>query len=127
MQTVPARKPTLKLLLTLKKKISHIDPASIPVTESGYDPLGPFGGDPSMYVNPQARGDDLWEDGLNKHVHGTFGWGMDVEEARGLIQNGTEGVSGMLEFMRYFIEEHGVSEGLFKEKIELLIKALDTL
>ncbi|KAF9037331.1 hypothetical protein BDZ89DRAFT_946145, partial [Hymenopellis radicata] len=125
-QTVLARAPTSKLLLALQKKISRVDPASIPATESGYDPLAPFGGDPSAYANPEARGDDLWEDGLNKHVHATFGWGMDVEEAKGLIQNGTEGVNGVLEFMRYFIEERGVSEGLFKEKIELLIKALDT-
>ena len=44
-----------------------------------------------------------------------------------LVRQGKKGMDGVLEFARYFIEERGVSEGLFEGKFSGLLDALERM
>lgn len=44
-----------------------------------------------------------------------------------IVRRGKNGMDGVLEFARYFIEERGVSEGLFEGKFSGLLDALEKM
>jgi hypothetical protein len=44
-----------------------------------------------------------------------------------IVYWGKNGMDGVLEFTRYFVEKHGVSEGLFKGKLSGLLDALEKM
>ena len=67
--------------------------------------------------------DDLWEVTLNCILKSALGWGMDgnIDE---VIQHGKWGLDGLVNFVTYFMNERGVSEGLFEGKLGNLTTAL---
>lgn len=44
-----------------------------------------------------------------------------------IIRRGPKGLDGLLNFVKYFIVKHGVSEGLFKGKLSYLMSALEKM
>ncbi|THU81802.1 hypothetical protein K435DRAFT_872938 [Dendrothele bispora CBS 962.96] len=109
-------------LHTLEQNLARI-PETIPVAA----PSDIF----AQFVNPEScapygtSGDDLWEAGLNQHMHNAF-WGRSsAEDMVGLLRRGPLGVRAYLGFVRYFVEQRGVSPNLFKERTELLNQAIE--
>jgi hypothetical protein len=67
--------------------------------------------------------DDLWEATLNHILKSALGWGTDgnVDE---IIRRGKWGLDGLVNFAMYFVNERGMSEGLFEGKLGNLMKVL---
>ena len=86
--------------------------------------LAVFGGDPRGFDDPALSADDLWETGLNDILKATFGWGKDGDMDM-IIRRGRWGLDGLVDFVVYFVKEHGISEGLFEGKLEYLIEELE--
>jgi len=59
-------------------------------------------------------------------LEGVLGWGTE-DRMDSLVHRGKKGMDGVLEFARYFIEECGVSEGLFEGKFSGLLDALERM
>ena len=100
-------------------------PESIP-EGSENDRLAPFGNDPRDQDVTDLEGDELWEASLNQFLKEALGWGND-SRMDGVVRRGKKGMDGVLEFARYFIEERGVSEGLFEGKFSELVDALEKM
>lgn len=100
-------------------------PGSIPEGAEN-DILAPFGDDPRNQDVSNIEGDELWEVNLNRFLKGVLGWGTE-DRMDSLVRRGKKGMDGVLEFTRYFIEEHGVSEGLFEGKFSGLLDALERM
>ncbi|KAF9007809.1 hypothetical protein BDZ89DRAFT_1231061 [Hymenopellis radicata] len=103
--------------------IAALDPSRVPVATTD-DPLAVFSSDPSTCLESLVNGDELWENGLNTLMHGVFGWNKPVEEIKALIRRGPKGLDGLYNFVRYFVEERGVSEGLFEMKLNVLMTSM---
>jgi len=89
------------------------------------DKLAIFGSDPKTFYDPAANADELWEMGLNSMLKTTLGWGLEHEgDMDEIIKRGKWRLDGLLNFVRYFVEERGVSEGLFEGKLGLLMENL---
>ncbi|KAF8997362.1 hypothetical protein BDZ89DRAFT_1122423 [Hymenopellis radicata] len=116
--------PRSALLRKFKAQIDALDLSLVP-DATAEDDLAAFSRDPRTYVAAEVNGDDLWEMGLNSLVHGVFGWGLTSDEMKKLVRGGDLGVARFYDFVKYFIEIRGVSETLFREKIEMLGTALE--
>ena len=100
-------------------------PESIPEA-SGNDRLAPFGENPRNQDVSDLEGDELWEASLNRFLKEVLGWG-NVDKMEDFVRRGKNGMDGVLEFARYFIEERGVSEGLFEGKFSGLLDSLEKM
>ena len=98
-------------------------PSSIPEA-SELDKLAIFGAEPRSFDNPAVDADELWETSLNKVLKVTLGWGKEgnMEE---LIRQGKWGLDGLVNFVTYFVRERGVSEELFRGKLNYLFEELE--
>jgi hypothetical protein len=111
----------VKKLEVLVKQI----PESIP-EGSENDILAPFGDNPRNQDVSGLDGDELWEENLNRFLKEILGWGNE-DRMDEVIRRGKNGMDGVLEFARYFIEERGVSEGLFEGKFSRMLDALEKM
>jgi len=91
---------------------------------SEFDKLAAFGGDLRGFDDPTISTPDLWEMDLNEVLKVTLGWGKEGDMGE-IICCGKWGLDGLVNFMAYFIEECGISEGLFKGKLDYLIEELE--
>jgi len=91
------------------------------------DILAPFGDDPRNQDVSNIEGDELWEANLNRFLKEVFGWGLTENRMNNIVRRGKKGMDGVLEFTRYFIEERGVSEGLFEGKFSGLLDTLERM
>ena len=98
-------------------------PASIPEALET-NKLAIFGGNPKAFNDPAASADELWEMGLNNVLKSALGWGLEGD-MDAIIQRGKWGLDGLLDFVVYFVEERGVSEGLFEGKLGPLMEKLE--
>jgi hypothetical protein len=67
--------------------------------------------------------DDLWDETLNHVLKSALGWGME-QSMDGVVRRGRWGLDGLVNFAAYFIDEQGVSEGLFEGKLAHLMAAM---
>jgi hypothetical protein len=120
-EPINGRSQFIKRLEVLVKQI----PESIP-EGSENDRLAPFGDDPRNQDVSDLEGDELWEANLNRFLKEVLGWGTEdgMDE---IVRRGKNGMDGVLEFARYFVEERGVSEGLFEGKFSGLLDALEKM
>ena len=94
-------------------------PASVPEA-SKFDRLAVFGGNTKEFDDLSLEADKLWEASLNGVLKSTLGWGMqggmegNMDE---IIRRGRWGMDGLVDFATYFVEERGVSGGLFEGKL----------
>ncbi|KAF8816849.1 hypothetical protein BYT27DRAFT_7220499 [Phlegmacium glaucopus] len=79
---------------------------------SEIDKLSVFGADPRSFDDPTIDADELWENRLNNILKVTLGWGKEGN-MKEIIHQGKWG-----------LDERGVSEGLFRGKLDYLIKEL---
>jgi hypothetical protein len=63
---------------------------------------------------------------LNFFLKEVLGW-KTQDNMDEIVYWGKNGMDGVLEFTRYFVEKHGVSEGLFKGKLSGLLDALEKM
>ena len=68
--------------------------------------------------------EDDWENGLNAMFHQAFGWGNDIP-IESLIQQGTHGLDGFVQFVGYFVENQGMADWCINEKVEKIVEAID--
>jgi hypothetical protein len=97
-------------------------PASVPEA-SEFDKLAVFGGSPKEFDDPSLDADELWEATLNNVLKSTLGWGIEGNMDN-IIHRGKWGLDGLVNFATYFVEERGVSGGLFEGKLTNLVTAL---
>jgi hypothetical protein len=113
-----------QFIMKLERLIRNI-PGSIPEGAEN-DMLAPFGDDPRNQDVSNIEGDELWEVSLNRFLKGVLGWGTE-DKMDSLVRRGKKGMDGVLEFARNFIEERGVSEGLFEGKFSGLLDTLERM
>ena len=114
----PAINNFIQTLQNLVKNLAESIPEAL---ESGR--LAIFGGSPKEFDDPTLDADDLWETMLNGTLKSALGWGTE-ESMDEVIQRGKWGLDGLVNFATYFVNERGVSEGLFKGKLANLMVAL---
>jgi len=117
--------PTPRVSSVLDKLQHLIENLPDSVPEAGdNDKLAIFGGNPKDFDDERLDPDGLWEEVLNPLLKSRLGWGtegnMDV-----IIRKGKKGVEGLATFVKYFMEERGVSNGLFEGKLTYLLSSLE--
>jgi hypothetical protein len=110
----------IKMLQELVKDL----PASVPEA-SAFDKLVVFGGSPKEFDDPTLDAEELWEAILNIVLKSMLGWRIE-ENMDDIIYCGKWGLDSLVNFATYFVEEQGMSEGLFKGKLTNLVTALKT-
>jgi hypothetical protein len=90
------------------------------------DRLAPFSDNPRNQDVSDLEGDELWEANLNRFLKEVLGCGNE-DRMDEVIRRGKNGMDGVVKFARYFIEERGVSEGLFEGKFTALLNALEKM
>jgi hypothetical protein len=113
-----------KLLNRIQKIVKNL-PDSVPIASS-QDRLAVFSHDPCLLAGTTKNGNDLWEDTLNSFLKDALGWGGE-EDMEGMVCHGERGMEGIMHFVRYFIDERGVSEALFEGKLNRLLDAADKM
>jgi hypothetical protein len=113
-----------KLLNRIQKIVKNL-PDSVPIASS-QDRLAVFSYDPCLIAETTKNGDDLWEDTLNSFLKKALGWGGE-EDMEDMVRRGEKGMDGIMHFVRYFINERGVSEALFEGKLNCLLDAADKM
>jgi hypothetical protein len=107
----------------LQHSIKNI-PDTVP--EAGdNDTLAIFSRNPKGFDHENLDPDSLWEEVLNPLLKSTLGWGTEGNMDE-IIRRGSKGVEGLLAFVKYFIEERGVSDSLFEGKLSNLMHFLET-
>jgi len=106
---------------TLRNLVKDL-PESAPEA-SEFDRLAVFGGNPEEFDDPTLDADELWEMTLNGVLKSTLGWGTEGNMDE-IIRHGKWGLDGLVKFAAYFVEERGVSEGLFEGKLSNLVMVL---
>jgi hypothetical protein len=113
-----------ELLRRIQKIVKNL-PDSVPIASS-QDRLAVFSHDPRLLAGTTKNGDDLWEDTLNSFLKEALGWGGE-EDVEVMVRHGEKGMDGIMRFVRYFINERGVSEALFEGKLNRLLDAADKM
>ena len=90
---------------------------------SKFDRLAVFGRNPKEFDDTTLDVDELWETMLNSVLKSMLGWGTEGNMDE-IIHHGRWGVDGLVNFATYFVEQHGMSGGLFKGKLTYLVMAL---
>jgi len=119
----PVSDPVVNSFISTFQNLVKSLPEDVPEA-SKFDRLAVFGGTPQEFDDPALDADELWETTINGILKSTLGWGMEgnMEE---IIQRGKWGLDGLVKFATYFVEERGVSEGLFEGKLTYLAVALE--
>ena len=110
-----------QLLQDLEAAAKRI-PNEVPMATQD-NPLSVFAVDPRTCV--AEPGEDDWLT-LNGMLKTAFGWG-EAEMAAAIpdmLNRGTLGLDGFVEFMRFFVNERGLEGALFETKISALLKEL---
>jgi len=85
-------------------------PESVPQA-SEFDKLAVFGGSPMEFDDAAWMLMSFWE---TKHLNGVLklalGWGTEGNMDE-IVRHGKWGLDGLVNFVTYFVEERGVSEG----------------
>ncbi len=116
--------PMLKVSSFLNKLQHLIENIPDNVPEAGdNDKLAIFGGNPKDFDDERLDPDGLWEEVLNPLLKSRLGWGMEGN-MDDIIRSGKKGVEGLVTFVKYFIEERGVSDALFEGKLTYLLSSL---
>ncbi|KAF8161442.1 hypothetical protein B0H34DRAFT_673382 [Crassisporium funariophilum] len=118
----PVSVPIKESFATKLQELVMSLPLSIPEALE-FDRLAVFGGDPKSFDDPTISADELWETGLNNVLKATFGWGKE-RNMNEIIRRGKWGLDGLVNFVTYFVKERGVSESLFKGKLDYLFEEL---
>ncbi|KAF6751588.1 hypothetical protein DFP72DRAFT_1135958 [Ephemerocybe angulata] len=108
------------VLSRLRLLVTHLPPTVPVATEA--DELAQYA-EPRRFDDPSIAGDDLWEQVLNSALKRGLGWGGDID-VDVILRRGKLGVEGLLGFVEYFVEERGVSEGLFEGKLGLIMDGM---
>jgi hypothetical protein len=108
----------IKMLRDLVKDL----PESVPEA-SEFDRLAVFGRNPKEFDDAALDADELWETTLNGVLKSTLGWGTEGNMDQ-IIHRGRWGLDGLVNFATYFVEQRGVSGGLFEGKLTYLVMAL---
>ena len=109
----------IKMLRNLVKDL----PESVPEA-SEFDRLAVFGQNPNEFDDAALDSDELWEKTLNGVLKATLGWGTEGNMDE-IIRRGRWGLDGLVNFATYFVEQRGVSGGLFEGKLTHLVMALE--
>ena len=81
-----------------------------------------FGRNPKEFDDEALDTDELWEMTLNGVLKSMLGWGTgNMDE---IIHCGRWGLDGLVNFAMYFVEQRGMSGGLFEGKLTHLVMAL---
>ena len=116
--TGPISNRFIEILRNLVKDL----PESVPEA-SEFDRLAVFGRNPKEFDDPALHADELWETTLNGVLKSTLGWGTEGNMDE-IIRRGRWGLDGLVKFAAYFVEQRGVSEGLFEGKLSNLVTVL---
>jgi hypothetical protein len=118
----PVLEPAVNNFIHILRNLVKDLPDSVPEA-SEFDKLAVFGRSPEEFDNPALGADDLWEATLNHVLKSALGWGTDgnLDE---IIRRGKWGLDGLVNFATYFVNERGMSEGLFEGKLGNLMTAL---
>jgi hypothetical protein len=115
----PVLQPIFNGFIKMLQELVKALPVHVPEA-SEFDKLAVFGGSPKEFDDPTLDADKLWEASLNSILKSMLGWGvMD-----NIIHCGKWGLDGLVNFAMYFVEEQGMSGGLFKGKLTNLVTAL---
>ena len=119
----PVSEPIMEGFISDLGKLVKSLPLSIPKA-SELDKLAIFRAEPRSFDDPAIDADELWETSLNNVLKATLGWGKEgnMEE---LIRRGKWGLDGLVNFVTYFVRERGVSEELFRGKLNYLFEELE--
>jgi hypothetical protein len=107
------------------QKITKNLPDSVPIASS-QDGFVVFSYDLRLLAGTTKNGDDLWEDTLNSFLKEALGWGGE-EDMEVLVCHGEKGMDGIMNLVRYFINERGVSEALYEGKLNHLLDAAEKM
>ena len=118
---VNKRSRFIEKLESMVKRIPNTVPEG-----SENDRLALFGGNPRNQDITGIDADELWEANLNQFLKGALGWGTE-DTMDDVVRRGRNGMDGVLEFARFFIEDRGVNEGLFEGKLSHLVNAVERM
>ena len=118
----PASGPISNSFIKMLQELVNNLLESVPEA-SEFDKLVVFGGNPKEFDDPTLDAEELWEARLNSILKSMLGWGIEGNMDN-IIHCGKWGLDGLVNFATYFVEEQGVSGGLFKEKLTNLVMAL---
>ena len=122
MKPQPVSEPAVNSFIHIFQNFVKDLPESIPEASES-DKLAVFGRSPKDFDDPVLNADDLWEAMLNHVLKSALDWGTDrINE---VICRGKWGLDGLVEFATYFVNERGVSEGLFEGKLGNLMIVLN--
>ena len=119
----PASGPIFNSFIKTLQDLVKDLPTSVPEA-SELDRLAVFGRSPEEFDNAALDVDELWETTLNGVLKSTLGWGTE-ENMDEIIRRGRWGLDGLVNFATYFVEQRGVSGGLFEGKLTHLVMALE--
>ncbi|KAJ7706534.1 hypothetical protein B0H16DRAFT_1439225 [Mycena metata] len=122
--TRPAGSRTIQLLDQLCAQVELL-PSTVPHASQD-NPLSEFAGQPTEYVSESTPPGELWET-LAPCFHRVFGYGMELEERKRMVQRGSAGLDGAVRFLDYFIRERGLEGAMVEVKIEQLIEAIQSV
>ena len=97
-------------------------PVSVPEA-SEFNKLAVFGGSPREFDDPTLDAEELWEATLNNVFKLMLGWGVEGN-IDNIVCHGKWGLDSLVNLATYFVEEWGMSGGLFKGKLSNLVMAL---
>jgi len=106
---------------TLRNLVKDL-PSSVPEATE-FDRLAALGQNLKDFDDAALDADELWEKMLNSVLKSTLGWGTEGNMDE-IIRRGRWGLDGLVNFATYFVEQWGVSEGLFEGKLTYLAMAL---
>ncbi|KAJ7181372.1 hypothetical protein C8R43DRAFT_1101284 [Mycena crocata] len=112
------------LLAQLEAAIKEL-PATVEEA-TGADALAAFAGDPAGYVAADLPAVAIYEE-LNPIFHSVLGYSMSVEQTAEIMRRGRLGLDGLVNLLKYFIEQRGVREQDFDAKIRQVLNALTFL
>jgi hypothetical protein len=115
-----------------KKAVSHLQeleaavkqiPSDTPSTSPEHQ-LNIFSVDPHTCI--AKPGEDDWLI-LNQMMKSSFGWGERemVAAVPKLLNRGTYGLDGFVQFMSFFVQERGLEGALFKTKVKAILKGIE--
>ncbi|KAJ7867656.1 hypothetical protein B0H13DRAFT_1636074, partial [Mycena leptocephala] len=129
-----AAAPALSQTLTYSRPIQllnqlRVNVALLPSTIVNADqtnPLSVFSGDPATYISAVTKAEELWE-ALSHLFHKAFGYGEGLDTRVSMVQRGSLGLDGFLNFLEYFISDRGLEGGMLELKIKQMIEAVQSV
>jgi hypothetical protein len=88
------------------------------------DELAGFSREAAISTYGMVENAEIWE-AVNPTLDRILGFGRTKEEIRTIVRRGEQGLQGFCAFLRYLVEEKGVTAGLLDRKINTLLSAID--